>query len=204
MVNKLETESGKDIATAGKVEDVTACSVTVNVEDVAAADSVKDIVLFEKMSKEPLPLEPAGNVKQLVALFKSALLISFNPSRITCFLLSTRASDVPQSPRSVRGCSPLSNWASVLLSADIEGGGGESSPLYSRSSNNLARKRLAYANTEAVLRVTMASSGKEEILLSFILLTTYIGDSITHIDNLASHVMSISLGPVPTTLRLKN
>jgi hypothetical protein len=66
----------------------------VNVEDVAAADSVKDVVLFERMSEEPLPLEPAGNVKELVALFESTLLMSFNLSCITCSLLSTRASDV--------------------------------------------------------------------------------------------------------------
>jgi hypothetical protein len=117
-LQELETDSGKDIAAAGKVEDVaaanrvgdvTACNVTVNVEDVAAADSVKDVVLFERMSEEPLPLEPAGNVKELVALFESTLLMSFNLSRITCSLLSTRASDVPQSPQSVRECSPLSN-----------------------------------------------------------------------------------------------
>jgi len=123
----LETDSGKDIAAAGKVEDVAvantmedvaaadtmkdvivACTITVNVEDVVA-DSVKDVVLFERMSEEPLPLEPAGNVKELVALFESTLLMSFNLSRITCSLLSTRASDVPQSPQSVRECSPLSN-----------------------------------------------------------------------------------------------
>jgi hypothetical protein len=122
-LQELETDRGKDIAAAGKVEDVaaanrvgdvaaadtlkdvTACNVTVNVEDVAAADSVKDVVLFERMSEEPLPLEPAGNVKE----FESTLLMSFNLSRITCSLLSTRASDVPQSPQSVRECSPLSN-----------------------------------------------------------------------------------------------
>jgi hypothetical protein len=119
LLQELETDSGKDIAAAGKVEDVaaanrvedvvaadtlkdvTACSVTVNVEDVAAADSVKDVVLFERMSEEPLPLEPeAGNVKELVALSESTLLM---------FLLSTRASDVLQSPQSVRERSPLSN-----------------------------------------------------------------------------------------------
>jgi hypothetical protein len=110
LLQELETDSGKDIAAADTLKDVTACSVTVNVEDVAAADSVKDVVLFERMSEEPLPLEPAGNVKELVALFESTLLMSFNPSRITCSLLSTRASDGPQSPQSVRECSLLSNW----------------------------------------------------------------------------------------------
>jgi len=108
----LETDSRKDIAAASKVEDVaaankvgdvaiadtlkdvTACNVTVNVGDVAAADSVKDVVLFERMSEEPLPLEPASNVKKLIALFESTLLMSFNLSCITCSLLSTRASDV--------------------------------------------------------------------------------------------------------------
>ena len=181
-LQELETDNGKDIAAAGKVEDVAAantmedvaaadtvkdvtvaCSVTVNVEDVVA-DSVKDVVLFERLSEEPLPSElEAGNVKESVALSESTLLMSFNPSRITYFLLSTRASDIPWSPQSVRECPPLSNpvreapclgmfvglsrsppgkrpQASVLLSADIEDGGGKSSPLYSRTSNDLARK----------------------------------------------------------------
>ena len=127
LLQELETNSGKDITAASKVEDIVvvntmedvvvantvkdvtvACSVTINVEDVVA-DSVKDVVLFERMSEEPLPLEPAGNVKELVALFESTLLISFNLSYITCSLLSTRASDVPQSSQSVRECSSLSN-----------------------------------------------------------------------------------------------
>jgi hypothetical protein len=103
LLQELETGCGKDIAAAGKVEDVAAadtlkevaaCSVTVHVQDVAAADSVKDVALF---------------VKELAALFESTLSMPFNPSRITCSLLSTRASDVPQSPQSVRECSPLSN-----------------------------------------------------------------------------------------------
>jgi hypothetical protein len=129
LLQELETDSGKDIAAAGKVEDVaaanrvgdvaaadtlkevTACSVTVHVEDVAAADSVKDVALFDRMSEELLPLEPACNVKELAALFESTLSMPFNPSRITCSLLSTRAFDVPQSPQSVRECSPLSNRA---------------------------------------------------------------------------------------------
>jgi len=127
-LQELETDSGKDIAAAGKVEDATAantmedvvaadtvkdvtvaCSVTVNVEDVVA-DSVKDVVLFERLSEEPLPSElEAGNVKESVALSESTLLMSFNPSRITCSLLSTRASNVPQSPQSVWERSLLSN-----------------------------------------------------------------------------------------------
>jgi hypothetical protein len=127
-LQELETDSGKDIAAAGKVEDVAAantmedvaaadtvmdvtvaCSVTVNVEDVVA-DSVKDVVLFERLSEEPLPSElEAGNVKESVALSESTLLMSFNPSRITCFLLSTRASDIPRSPQSVRERLPLRN-----------------------------------------------------------------------------------------------
>ena len=99
LLQELETNNGKDITAVGKVEDVaaanrvgdvvvadtlkdvTACSVTVNVEDVIAANSVKDVVLFERMSEEPLPLEPASNVKELVALFESTLLMSFNLSR---------------------------------------------------------------------------------------------------------------------------
>lgn len=117
-MQELENESGKDIAVAGKVEDVAAadtlkdviaCSIFVNVEDVAVADSVKDVVLFERMSKEPWPLELAGNVKELVALSESTLLMSFDPSCITCSLLSTRASDVPQSPQSMGEYSPWSN-----------------------------------------------------------------------------------------------
>jgi hypothetical protein len=63
LLQELETNSRKDIAAAGKVEDVIvantlkdviACNVTVNVEDVVVADSVKDV---ERMSEEPLPLE---------------------------------------------------------------------------------------------------------------------------------------------------
>jgi hypothetical protein len=116
-LQELETDSGKDIAAAGKVQDVTAantvegvaaadtlkdvtavCSVAASVEDIAAADSVKDVVSSERMSEEPLPTElEAGNVKELVALSGPTLLMSFDPSRITCFLLSTRASDMPRS-----------------------------------------------------------------------------------------------------------
>jgi hypothetical protein len=127
LLQELETNSGKDIVAASKVEDVvaanrvgdvvaantlkdvTAYNVTINMEDVAAANSVKDVVLFERMSKEPLLLELASNMKELVALFELTLLMSFNLSYITCSLLSTRASDVPQSPQLVRECSPLSN-----------------------------------------------------------------------------------------------
>jgi hypothetical protein len=126
-LQELETNSRKDIAAASKVKDVatankvrdvaaantlkdvTAYNVTVNVEDVVAANSVKDVVLFERMSKEPLPLELASNVKELVALFESTLLMLFNLFCITCSLLSTRASDVSQSPQSVRECLLLSN-----------------------------------------------------------------------------------------------
>jgi hypothetical protein len=120
-LQELETDSGKDFAAASKVEDVAvantiedavaadtvkdvtvACSVTVNVEDVVA-DSIKDVVLFKRLSKEPLLLElEAGNVKESVALSKLTLLMLFNPSHITCFLLSTKASDILQSPKSVR------------------------------------------------------------------------------------------------------
>ena len=127
-LQELETDSGKDFAAAGKVEDVAAantmedvvaadtvkdvtvaCSVTVNVEDVVA-NSVKDVVLFKRLSKEPLPSElEAGNVKESVALSKSTLLMSFNLSCITCFLLSIRAFDIPWSPKSVRERPPLSN-----------------------------------------------------------------------------------------------
>jgi hypothetical protein len=128
LLQELETESGKDIAVAGKVEDVAAadtlkdviaCSVFVNVEDVAVADSVKDVVLFERMSKEPLPLELAGNVKELVALSESTLLMSLDPSCITCSLLSTRASDVPQSPQSMGEYSPWSNRVREALRLDM-------------------------------------------------------------------------------------
>jgi hypothetical protein len=109
----LETNSGKDIVAASKVEDIAAANrvgdvvvantlkdviaynITINVEDITAANSVKDVVLFERMSKEPLqPLELASNVKELVALFELTLLMSFNLSYITCSLLSTRASNV--------------------------------------------------------------------------------------------------------------
>jgi hypothetical protein len=112
LLQELETNSGKDITVAGKVEDVVvanrvgdvvvantlkdiiACSITINVEDVVVANSVKDVVLFKRMSKEPLLLELVSNVKELVALFKSTLLMSFNLSCITCSLLSTRASNL--------------------------------------------------------------------------------------------------------------
>jgi hypothetical protein len=107
LLQESEIDSGKDIAAVGKVEDV------------AAADSVKDVVLFERTSEEPLPLEPADNVKELVALSKSTLLMSFNSSRITCSLLSTRASDVPQSPQSVRERSLLSNRVREPLRPNI-------------------------------------------------------------------------------------
>jgi hypothetical protein len=122
----LETDSGKDIVVAGKVEDVivantvedvaaadtAACSVSVNVEEVVA-DSVRDVLLFERISEEPLPPElEAGNVKESVALSESTLLMSLNPSCITFFLPSTGVSDIP--PQSVRerplglfGCSIL-------------------------------------------------------------------------------------------------
>jgi hypothetical protein len=108
----LETNSGKDIIAASKVEDVVianrvgdvvvantlkdviAYNITINVEDVIVANSVKDVVLFERMSKEPLLLELASNVKELVALFELTLLMSFNLSCITCSLLSTRASNI--------------------------------------------------------------------------------------------------------------
>jgi hypothetical protein len=118
LLQELETDSGKDIAAASKVEDVAvantlknviACNVTVNVEDIITANSAKDVVLFERMSKESLLLELASNVKELVALFELTLLMSFNLSCITCSLLSTRASNVLQSLQSVRECSPLSN-----------------------------------------------------------------------------------------------
>jgi regulator of RNase E activity RraB len=127
-LQELETDSGKDIAAASKVEDVTAantiedivaadlakdvtaaCYVSVNAEEVAA-DSVRDILLFEGMSEEPLPPElKADNVKELVALSESTLLMSLNSYCITCTLPSTRASDILQPPQSVREHAPLSN-----------------------------------------------------------------------------------------------
>ena len=73
---------------------IVACTITINVEDVMA-NSVKDVVLFERLSKEPLPSElEAGNMKESIALSELTLLMSFNPSCITCFLLSTRASNI--------------------------------------------------------------------------------------------------------------
>jgi hypothetical protein len=51
--------------------------------------------------------------------------------------------------------------------------------LFIVASNDLARKRLAYANTRAVLRVTMASSGKEEILRKCPYLVSYCITPIT-------------------------
>jgi hypothetical protein len=113
LSQELETNSRKDIATASKVKDVivanmikdvaaantvkdviVAYTVTVNVKDVVA-NSVKDVVLFKRLSKEPLLLKlKAGNVKELVVLSKSTLLMLFNLSCITCFLLSTRAFDI--------------------------------------------------------------------------------------------------------------
>jgi hypothetical protein len=98
LLQELETGCGKDIAAAaGKVEDV------------AAADSVKDVALFERMSEEPLLLQPACNIKELTALFESTLSMPFNPSCITCSLLFTVASDVSQSLQLVRECLLLSN-----------------------------------------------------------------------------------------------
>jgi hypothetical protein len=115
----LKTDSGKDIAAAGKVEDVTAANtvegvaagscVSVNVEEVAA-DSARGVLFFERMSEEPLPPElEAGNVKESVALSESTLLMSINPSCITCFLPSARVSDILQPPQSVREHALLSN-----------------------------------------------------------------------------------------------
>jgi hypothetical protein len=113
LLQELETNNKKDITVIGKVKDVAATNkvrdvvaadtlknviaynVTINVKNVLTANSVKDVILFKKMSEEPLPLELAGNIKELVALFKSTLLILFNLSRITYFLLFTRAFDVP-------------------------------------------------------------------------------------------------------------
>ena len=108
----METNSGKDIVVASKVEDIVvanrvgdivvantlkdiiAYNITINIEDVVVVNSVKDVVLFERMSKEFLLLKLASNVKELVALFESILLMSFNLSCITCTLLSTKASNI--------------------------------------------------------------------------------------------------------------
>jgi hypothetical protein len=66
-LQELETDSGKDIAAAGKVEDVTAANtmegvaaacVSVNAEEVAA-DSARGVLFFERMSEEPLPRSPS-------------------------------------------------------------------------------------------------------------------------------------------------
>lgn len=89
VANRVE-----DVVAANTLKDVIAYNVTVNIEDVVVANSVKDVVLFKRMSKEPLPLELASNIKELVVLFKLTLLMLFNLSRITCSLLSTRASNV--------------------------------------------------------------------------------------------------------------
>jgi len=127
-LQELETDSGKDIAAASKVKDATAAntmedvaaadaakdvtaaySISVNVEEVAA-DSVRDVLLFERMSEEPLPPElEASNVKESVALSESTLLMSLNPSCITCILPPTRVSDILQPPQSVREHALLSN-----------------------------------------------------------------------------------------------
>jgi hypothetical protein len=104
----LETDSRKDIVVAGKVEDIivantvedvaaadtAACSISINIEEVVA-DSIRDVLLFERISEEPLlPELEAGNIKESVVLSESTLLMLFNLSCITCFLLSTGVSDI--------------------------------------------------------------------------------------------------------------
>ena len=59
---------------------------------ITEANSVKDVLLFERTSKEPLLLEPeADNMKDSAALSETTQLMSCNPSCITCFLLEDQA-----------------------------------------------------------------------------------------------------------------
>jgi len=89
----VKDDTVKDVAAAGTVKDV---AEAVNVKDVTEADGVKDVISFERISKEPLASElEAGRVK-FVALSEVTQLMSYNPSCITCFLLSTRASNIPR------------------------------------------------------------------------------------------------------------